>query len=85
MIQIQAWQVDFHLGKLGLGLLVRMDKLEGNSKVINCYYHKSCQECKNLKWSCDTTYEPNYPGFKAEGQRYRKCEKGCTWLRAAPG
>ena len=33
MIQIQAWQVDFHLGKLDLGLLVRMDKLKGILKL----------------------------------------------------
>ena len=28
MIQIYAWQVNFHLGKLNLGLLVRVDKLK---------------------------------------------------------
>ena len=33
MIQIQAWQVHFHLGKLDLGLLVRMDKLKGILKL----------------------------------------------------
>ena len=33
MIQIQAWQVDFHQGKLDLGLLVRTDKLKGILKL----------------------------------------------------
>ena len=33
MIQIQAWQVDSHLGKLDLGLLVRTDKLKGILKL----------------------------------------------------
>ena len=33
MIQIQAWQVDFHQGKSDLGLLIRMDKLKGILKL----------------------------------------------------
>ena len=33
MIQIQAWQVDFHQGKLDLGLLIRTDKLKGILKL----------------------------------------------------
>ena len=33
MIQIHAWQVDFHLGKLDLGLLIQMDKLKGILKL----------------------------------------------------
>ena len=33
MIQIQAWQVDFHPGKLDLGLLIWMDKLKGILKL----------------------------------------------------
>ena len=28
MIQIQAWKVDYHLGKLDPSLLVHMDKLK---------------------------------------------------------
>ena len=33
MIQILGWQVDFHLGKLDLGLLVWMDELKGIFKL----------------------------------------------------
>ena len=32
MIQIQAWKVDFHPGKLNLGLLIRTDKLK---RILN--------------------------------------------------
>ena len=33
MIQIQAWQIYFHLGKLDLGLLVQTDKLKDIPKL----------------------------------------------------
>ena len=33
MIQIKAWQVDFHPGKLDLGLLIWMDQLKGILKL----------------------------------------------------
>ena len=33
MIQVQAWQVDYHQGKLDLGLLLRTDKLKGILKL----------------------------------------------------
>ena len=33
MIQIKAWQVDFHPGKLDLGLLIWTDKLKGILKL----------------------------------------------------
>ena len=37
MIQIQAWQVDIHLGKLDLRLLVRTEKLKGILKLHCCF------------------------------------------------
>ena len=33
MNQIQAWQVDFHLGQLDLGLLDKTEKLKGILKL----------------------------------------------------
>ena len=40
MIHIQAWQVDFHLGKLDLGLLVRTDKTKGIPKLYTGSLHQ---------------------------------------------
>ena len=37
MIQIQAGQVDFHLGKLDLGLRIQMDKLKGILKLYTTH------------------------------------------------
>ena len=43
MIEIQAWQIDFHSGKLDLGLLIWTDKLKGILKLYTavCY----CEHC----------------------------------------
>ena len=40
MIQIQAWQIDFHQGKFDLGLLVRADKLKGILKLYTAVLPK---------------------------------------------
>ena len=38
MIQTQAWQVNFHLGKLYLSLLVQMNNLKGILKLYTVTY-----------------------------------------------
>ena len=40
MIQIYAWQVNFHPGKLDLGLLVRTDKLDKLKGILKLYTAK---------------------------------------------
>ena len=42
MIQISAWQVDFHWGRLDLGLLIQTDKLKGILKLytVATSYHQ---------------------------------------------
>ena len=46
MIEIQAWQVDFHPGKLDLGLLMWTDKLKGILKLYTAVCSSGyCEHC----------------------------------------
>ena len=36
MIQIQAWQVDFHLGKIDFTVTCPDEPVEGDSLLIHC-------------------------------------------------
>ena len=48
MIQIQALQVDLHLGKLDLGLLIRMDMLKGILRLYTVDTDKLAQKSKGI-------------------------------------
>ena len=80
MIQIQAWQVDFHLGKLDLGLLIQTDMLKG---ILKLYTELMITHRLN---TCGRHWVRHPEAWRTTGSTGHRCNHGGTgWTRLPVG